>query len=292
MRRFCMSQAVIKVKPEDLSRVEKLVLENRHAGSLKTRSEYEAFRIRLDGDFIIGYTSGKIVCSGFHAEAMIQTIVRNLTEDLHKTGFVIGSDEAGKGEWLGPLVIAAVAATEDQSRTLRSLGVMDSKDVPINRLRKIAGQIELECADKKILLIPPETFNTRLKELHDEGKNLNDLLAWGHAKVISELYDGLPSKDSIRVVIDEFAKIKAEQRLARVIPLERVELVQRPRAEDEIAVAAASILAREAREQWIDQFSSRWKLDLRELNIPEAFAHADKASFSKIEYLEKLAHRK
>jgi ribonuclease HIII len=287
-----VSRAVIKVKPEEIQRIEKLILENKHAHSLKTGSEYESFRIGFEGDSIVGYTSGKVVCSGSHAEAIVQAVVRNLIEGIRKAGFVIGSDEAGKGEWLGPLVIAAVAATEDQSRTLQSLGVMDSKEIPINRLSQIVGQIELECTDKKTLLIPPETFNTRLKELHDEGKNLNDLLAWGHAKVISELYNGLPSTESIRVVIDEFARAKTEYRLARVIPLEKIDLVQRPRAEDEIAVAAASILAREAREQWIDHFSSRHKLDLRELSIPEALARADKASFSKIQYLEKMARQK
>jgi ribonuclease HIII len=287
-----VSRAVIKVKPEEIQRIEKLILENKHAHSLKTGSEYESFRIGFEGDSIVGYTSGKVVCSGSHAEAIVQAVVRNLTEGIRKAGFVIGSDEAGKGEWLGPLVIAAVAATEDQSRTLQSLGVMDSKEIPINRLSQIVGQIELECTDKKILLIPPETFNTRLKELHDEGKNLNDLLAWAHAKVISEIYNELPSTDSIRVVIDEFARAKTEYRLSRVIPLEKISLVQRPRAEDEIAVAAASILAREAREQWIDQFSSRHKLDIRELSIPEALARTDKASFSKIQYLEKMARRK
>jgi len=287
-----VSQAVIKVKPKDLPSVESFILASRHASSLKIGSEYEAFRIRFEGDSIVGYTSGKIVCSGSHAEAIAQAAVRNLTEEKIGKGLVIGSDEAGKGEWLGPLVVAAVATTESQSRTLQSLGVMDSKDVPLNRLSKIAHQIELECSDKKILIIPPETFNIRLKELHDEGKNLNDLLAWGHAKVISEIYNGITSAAAIRVVIDEFARVKTQQRLSRVIPLKKIELVQRPRAEDEIAVAAASILAREAREQWIDQFSSRLKLDLRELSIPEAFARADKASFSKTQYLEKMSKRK
>ena len=287
-----MSQSVIKVKPEDLPRVEKLILASRHASSLKTGSEYEAFRIRFEGDSIVGYTSGKIVCSGTHAESIVQTSVRNLTEGKLSKVLVIGSDEAGKGEWLGPLVVAAVAATEDQSRTLQSLGVMDSKDVPISRLSKLAAQIELECTDKKVLLIPPETFNIRLKELHDEGKNLNDLLAWGHSKVISEIYNGVAVVDDVRIVIDEFARNKTQQRLSRVIPLEKIELVQRPRAEDEIAVAAASILAREAREQWIDQFSTRLNLDIRELNVLEALARSDRGSFAKLQYLEKLSRRK
>lgn len=287
-----MSQEVVKVKPKDLPSIERFILANKHASSLKIGSEYEVFRIRFEGDSIVGYTSGKIVCSGPHAEAIIQAAVRNLTDERVENELVIGSDEAGKGEWLGPLVIAAVATTQVQARTLQSLGVMDSKDVPLNRLSKIAHQIELESTDRKVLLIPPETFNIRLQELHDEGKNLNDLLAWGHAKVISEVYNGITSTDSIRVVIDEFARTKTQQRLSRVIPLKKIELVQRPRAEDEIAVAAASILAREAREQWIDQFSVRQKIDLRELSIPEAAARSDKASFSKTQYLEKMSRRK
>jgi ribonuclease HIII len=287
-----VSQSVIKVKPEDLHRVEKLILASKHASSLKIGSEYEVFRIRIEGESIVGYTSGKIVCSGTHAEAVVQTSVRNLNKGKMSKVLVIGSDEAGKGEWLGPLVVAAVAATDTQSRTLQSLGVMDSKQVPINRLSNLAAQIELECTDKKVLLIPPETFNIRLKELHDENKNLNDLLAWGHAKVISEIYNETTPADSIRVVIDEFARGKTQQRLSRVIPLDKIELVQRPRAEDEIAVAAASILAREAREQWIDNFSSRMKLDLRELSIHDAFARSDRATFSKVQYLEKMASHK
>ncbi|MDH4213349.1 MAG: hypothetical protein OEV85_05475, partial [Candidatus Thorarchaeota archaeon] len=206
-----MSQAVVKVTPKDLPRIESFILKNRQASPLKVRSEYEAFRIRFEGDSIVGYTSGKIVCSGSHAEAIVQAAVRNLVEGIKRKELVIGSDEAGKGEWLGPLVVAAVATTENQSRTLQSLGVMDSKDVPLSRLSKIAHQIELECTDKKVLLIPPETFNVRFQELHDEGKNLNDLLAWGHAKVISEIYNGITSADTVRVVIDEFARAKTQQ---------------------------------------------------------------------------------
>ena len=284
-----MNQAIVKVKVEDLQRVEKLILASRHTNSLKVSSEYEAFRIRCDGETIVGYTSGKIVCSGPHAEAVLQTAVRGLAESDKRERFVIGSDEAGKGEWLGPLVIAAVAATESQSRELQSLGVMDSKQVPLHRLGKLAVEIESGCAGKSVLLISPETFNKRLQELHDEGKNLNDLLAWGHAKVISDVYSSFSSTDTIRIVVDEFSRVKTQQRLSRVIPIEKVNLVQRPRAEDEIAVAAASILAREAREQWIDQSSSRMKLDLRELSVPDALARSDRAYFSKIRYLEKLS---
>ncbi|MFW9961842.1 MAG: hypothetical protein ACFFDV_12555 [Candidatus Thorarchaeota archaeon] len=284
-----MSQAVVKVKPKDLASIERYILASKHASSLKIGSEYEAFRIRFDRESIVGYTSGKIVCSGSHSEAIVQEAIRNLSEGMTEDRLVIGSDEAGKGEWLGPLVIAAVATTQEQARTLQSVGVMDSKDVPLNRLSKLALQIKKESKYREVLLITPETFNVRLQELHDEGKNLNDLLAWGHAKVISEIYNRLPLTGAIRVVIDEFARVKTQERLSRVIPLKKIELVQRPRAEDEIAVAAASIMARDAREDWIDSCSKRIGIDLRELSALEANDRSDKGIYSKLQYLRKRA---
>jgi ribonuclease HIII len=284
--------AVIKVKAEDLKRVEKLILESKHASSDITKGEYEAFRIRFAEESVIAYTSGKIVSNGPRAEAIVQTAILSLTPDSTEPGLVIGSDEAGKGEWLGPMVVAAVALTPNQSRLLQSLGVMDSKEVPIERLGELTNEIESTCSSRSVLLISPQTFNERFEELHKEGKNLNDLLAWGHSKVIAEVYNDITSNTPIRVVIDEFARKKTEQRLSRVVPLEEIELIQRPRAEDEIAVAAASILAREAREVWIDRFSDKVDVDLRNLSVPEAYKRNDKLTFSKLQYLKKMAERK
>jgi len=284
--------AVIKVKAEDLKRIKELILESKHAYLDITMGEYEAFRIQFAEEAVIAYTSGKIVCNGPRAEAGVQIAVLSLTPDSANTGLVIGSDEAGKGEWLGPMVAAAVALTPNQSRLLQSLGVMDSKEVPVERLGELANEIESTCSSRSVLLISPQTFNERFEELHKEGKNLNDLLAWGHSKVIADVYNDVTSNTRIRVVVDEFARKKTELRLSRVVPLEEIELIQRPRAEDEIAVAAASILAREAREVWIDRFSDQVDVDLRDLSVPEAYNRSDRRTFSKIQYLKKMAERK
>ncbi len=287
-----MKPAVIKVKAEELKRIKELILESKHAYSDITKGEYEAFRIKVAEESVIAYTSGKIVCNGPRAEAGVQTAVLSLAPDSPEPGIVIGSDEAGKGEWLGPMVVAAVALTPSQSRMLQSLGVMDSKEVPIERLGNLTNEIESTCSSRSVLLISPQTFNERFEELHKEGRNLNDLLAWGHSKVIAEVYNDITSSTPIRVVVDEFARKKTEQRLSRVVPLEEIELIQRPRAEDEIAVAAASILAREAREAWIDRFSDKVDVDLRDLSVPEAYKRDDKGNFSKLQYLKKMAERK
>ena len=286
-----MKPAVIKVKVADLQEIEHHILKSQHASSDIPKGEYERFRVIFAGESIVAYTSGKIVSSGPHAEAAVQTAILSLAPKSSQVDLTIGSDEAGKGEWLGPMVIAAVALTPPQSRLLQSLGVMDSKEVPLERLTELVNEIESNCSSKNVLVISPKTFNERFEELKGEGKNLNDLLAWGHSKVISEVYNEITSDTPIRVVIDEFARAKTEYRLSRVIPLEEIELVQRPRAEDEIAVAAASILARESRETWIDRFSDKEGIDLRDLSIPEAYKREDKNTFAKIQYLTKMAER-
>ena len=284
--------AVIKVKVSDLNQIERHILKSEHASSDKIKSEFESFRIRFSSETIVAYTSGKIVSSGPHSEAAVQSAVVALSPESTQVDMTVGSDEAGKGEWLGPMVIAAVALTPKQSRILQSLGVMDSKEVPLERLTELASEIESSCSSKRVLLISPTTFNKRFEELKEEGKNLNDLMAWGHSKVISEVYGEITSDTPIRVVVDEFAREKTEYRLSRVIPLEEIELIQRPRAEDEIAVAAASILARESRETWIDRYSDKEGIDLRDLSIPEAYKREDKETFSKLQYLTKMAERK
>jgi len=284
--------AVIKVKTTDLKEIENHILKSEHASSINSKGEYEIFRILFAGEAIVAYTSGKIVSSGPRAEAAVQSAILSLSPELSQVNMTIGSDEAGKGEWLGPMVIAAVALTPKQSRMLQSLGVMDSKEIPLERLTELAKEIESNCTGKNVLLISPKTFNERFEELKEEGKTLNDLMAWGHSKVISEVYNSITSDTPIRVVVDEFARAKTESRLSRVIPLNEIELIQRPRAEDEIAVAAASILARDSREIWIDRYSEKEGIDLRDLSIFEAFNREDKETFSKIQYLTKMVERK
>ena len=287
-----MKPAVIKAKVSDLKAIESHILKSEHASSAKTKGEFVKFRVDLAGETIVAYTSGKIVSSGPRAEAAVQTAILSLAPETSQVDMTIGSDEAGKGEWLGPLVIAAVALTPKQSRLLQSRGVMDSKEVSLERLSELAAEIESTCTSRNVLLVSPKTFNERFEELKKEGKNLNDLIAWGHSKVIAEVYNEITSNTPIRVVIDEFARVKTEYRLSRVIPLEEIELIQRHHAEDEIAVAAASILARESRETWIDRFSDKEGIDIRDLSIPEAYKRKDRETFSKIQYLTKMAESK
>ena len=283
-----VSPAVVKVKPEELEMLKEILLDNRYATPAQTTNKHEIFRIHYSGESIVAYTSGKVVSSGHKAEAAVRNAIMGLVES---TGhLVIGSDETGKGEWLGPLVVAAIALTPRQSAELQASGVMDSKKMPLTKMKSLSQEIVSNCRAHRTVMIPPATFNKRLTEMRKEGKNLNDLLAWAHSTAISDVLKSLKKneKEGLRIVIDEFARKKTNDRLGRVIKSGSIEVVQRPHAEDEIAVAAASIVAREAREEWIDKTSHKVGIDLRELSVVDVSKRDDRDSLSKREYVSKM----
>jgi ribonuclease HIII len=280
-----LKPTVVKINPEQLQELHQLLLDSKDSSDLTTTNEYEYFRVMFAGEAIIGYTSGKVVSNGPYSAAAVQKAILEMS--TIGIQIVIGSDEAGKGEWLGPMTAAAVALTPSQSAMLQSLGVMDSKSMSVVRISELAKIVQQNALSVQSLVISPEKFNTQIEEFRNEGKNLNDMLAWAHARVISEVYEVVKKREeSIKIVVDQFARMKTEQRLSRKIDLHKVELVQRPKAEDEIAVAAASIVAREAREDWLDRASSRLGIDLRELTIQDANNHADKVGFAKTSYID------
>jgi len=211
------------------------------------------------------------------------------TEILEKYSAIIGSDEAGKGEWLGPLVIAAVATTPEQSSYLVSQGVMDSKELKVETIMRLADIIKKKSLSHYVVTITPQRFNKFLQEVKEEGKSLNDILAWGHAKAISQVYEELKEKGlqgKFKVFIDEFDQLKTEKRLKRVLELSMLDVEQKPKAEEETAVAAASILARAARELWIDEESKRLNLNLRGISAKEALACNNVDYFAKTSFLQ------
>jgi ribonuclease HIII len=147
----------------------------------------------------------------------------------------IGTDESGKGDYFGPLIIAGFFLPEDQADVLRELGVKDSKRTSDNRCLEIAEVLKAGYKHA-VIAIGPEKYN----ELYDKLRNLNRLLAWGHARAIENILEVV---DCVQAVTDQFGD-KAWVLNALMKKGRTIELVQHPRAEEDPAVAAASILAR------------------------------------------------
>ena len=148
---------------------------------------------------------------------------------------IIGVDEAGKGDFLGPLVIAGFLCSESDFDRLTELGVRDSKAIAEKKLLGISNRLRA-LFPNFILIVSPEKYNAQYKEI----KNLNRLLAECHADVIAEL---VSSHQADRALIDKFGKTELVERALAKRKV-NIELIQEEKGERHLPVAAASILAR------------------------------------------------
>src|SRR5205807_4524632 len=159
-----------------------------------------------------------------------------------------GVDGSGKGDFFGPLVVAGVYVDHGIARKLLDAGVQDSKRIGSDaRIRELAQLIRKTASGLiETVLIGPQKYN----ELYEKFGNLNKLLGWGHARVIENLL--AKKTDCPGALHDQFADARVvEQSLLR--HARKINIEQRPRAESDIAVAAASILAREAFINWLER---------------------------------------
>jgi ribonuclease HIII len=179
-----------------------------------------------------------------------------------------GIDESGKGDFFGPLVVAGVYVDRGIARKLIDAGVQDSKRIGSDaRIRTLAETIRKSTAGLiETVLIGPERYN----ELYQKFGNLNKLLGWGHARVIENLL--AKKSDCPRALLDQFADARViEQSLLR--HGRKIDIEQRTKAESDIAVAAASILAREAFINWLERKGKELGLRLERgvsANVKEA----------------------
>ncbi len=163
----------------------------------------------------------------------------------------IGTDESGKGDYFGPLVVAAAHVDDALEAHLRALGVRDCKRLSDGRVIELAKGIRESCK-WQVVRINPEKYNA----LHAKFGNLNELLAWAHARAIENL---LAKVDCDLVISDQFGD-EAYLRKRLMKKGARVELVQMPRAESDMAVAAASVLARAEFLASLDWMTKAWGL--------------------------------
>ena len=165
----------------------------------------------------------------------------------------IGVDEAGKGDVFGPLCIAALYADKAGIETLIEWAVRDSKTmgdpVILARAKKIRSHFPYS-----LIVLFPSKYN----ELYEKFQNLNRLLAWGHATAIDELVKKTGCRE---VIIDQFAK---EDVVISAISQKKIEvnLTQRFKGEEDVVVAASSILARAAFVEGIEKLGEKHNIKL------------------------------
>jgi ribonuclease HIII len=228
-------------------------------------NQYELLRVKDEHIFFVVYTTGKMVFQ--ESEAMDEFLDRIL---VRAESVVLGTDEAGKGEWYGPLVVAGVVLTPEHTLQVRKMGVGDSKDVSRPRLYEIGNFLRSAGIEKEVRVLSPDTYNDLYEQFKKEDKTLNDLLAWAHTSCISDILARLqPTR--ITVVVDEFDARKVSKRLHA--EKFNIQLIQKTKGESEPAVAAASILAKVIFEEKVDQLNEKYGINLRGTppgNVPKA----------------------
>ncbi len=169
-----------------------------------------------------------------------------------------GVDESGKGDFFGPLVIAGVYVDRGIARKLLDAGVQDSKRIGSDARIRALGQTIRKTAGglTETVLIGPAKYN----ELYEQFGNLNSLLGWGHARVIENLLAKKPNCP--RALSDQFADARVIER-SILRHGRKIDIEQRTKAESDIAVAAASILARDGFINWLDRHGKTFGLRLQ-----------------------------
>lgn len=190
---------------------------------------------------------------GINAQESEKLVNENTLSDLNIPVCHIGSDESGKGDFFGPLVVAAVMVDDKSTKILTESGIKDCKKVDDKNISKLAAVIKNNC-EFSVITINPLKYN----ELYNKMNNLNQLLAWGHARAIENI---LEKKECTYALSDKFGDEKLIKN-ALMKKGKNIHLEQRCKAESDIAVAAASIIAREQFLKGMFEISSRYGLQI------------------------------
>ena len=227
--------------------------------------EYTIFAAKKGKLSVSVYEKGpKALIQGKDTEDFIRFTLEPLVTGVAKLGYEeetddtgqylphFGIDESGKGDFFGPLVIAGVYTDAEITRSLIKAGIMDSKKITTPAaIRKLAAIIKATPGIAfDVIALRPEKYN----ELYASFKNLNRMLAWGHATVIEELAKMKP--DCPRALSDQFARADVLQSALKKKDI-TLKLDQRTKGESDTAVAAASILARERFIDWMDAATAK-----------------------------------
>lgn len=241
--------------PEQAEKLRQILLAEGYKFEPKPYTLYYAAKDKLN---VAVYEKGpKVVLQGkgtqdfvtFRLEPEILGEAKIGYEDVHNPEMFaphFGVDESGKGDFFGPLVIAGCYTDRGITKKLMDAGIQDSKKIGSDkRIRDLAEIIKrTQGAVHSVVAIGPEKYN----QLYAKFGNLNRLLAWGHARVIENLLEIRP--DCPRALSDQFANPALIKR-ALLEKGRAIQLDQRTKAESDVAVAAASILAREAFIDWL-----------------------------------------
>jgi ribonuclease HIII len=216
---------------------------------------YARFAAEKDKTNLVFYKSGKLVIQGKGTQEFIEFVLEPEILKAARLGYEavldpdillprLGVDESGKGDFFGPLCIAGAYVNEEVVNAWKDSGIRDSKKISGDKRIKELAELIRNTPGCVTTVVP--IGNEAYNRLYAKMKSVNALLAWGHARVIENLMGQRYRMTSppVRAISDQFAANKQTVAKALMTLGREIELVQKHRAEADLAVAAASILAR------------------------------------------------
>jgi ribonuclease HIII len=216
---------------------------------------YARFAGEKEKTNVVFYDSGKLVVQGKGTQEFVEFVLEPEVLQEARLGYEtvlnpelldarLGVDESGKGDFFGPLCIAGAYVNETVVKTWKDVGIKDSKNISSDKRMKELAEIITNTPGCITSVVP--IGNEAYNRLYLTMKSVNTLLAWGHARVIENLMGQRHRMNPppVRAISDQFAYSKDTVAKALMSLGREIELVQRHRAEEDLAVAAASILAR------------------------------------------------
>jgi ribonuclease HIII len=217
---------------------------------------YARFAFESDKANVVFYESGKLVVQGKGTQEFIEFLLEPEILKQARLGYEtvlnpelllprIGVDESGKGDFFGPLSVAGVYINENVVKAWQNVGIRDSKNISSDK--KIAELAEKIRKTPGCVADTVTIGNEAYNRLYTRMKSVNAILAWGHARVIENLMGRRQEMNPapVKAISDQFASSKDVVAKALMSLGREIELVQRHKAEADLAVAAASILARD-----------------------------------------------
>jgi ribonuclease HIII len=231
---------------------------------------YARFAGKSESANVVFYESGKLVIQGKGTEDFVRFFLEpdvlkeaklGYDEVLNPKAFEphIGVDESGKGDYFGPLVVCAVFATKEAFPKFKEMKVRDSKKITSEKVAiDLAKEIRSmrECA-VEVILIGNEAYN----RLQAKFRNINDLLGWGHARAIENALTKIDPQKTGKICLRALSDQFGNERIIKRALMERgktIILEQRHRAEEDLAVAAASIVARAEFVLGLHKMGKKW----------------------------------
>lgn len=271
-----MSQNVLLLSDEVMEKMKQY-----YHKSLTPPPQGAVFRAKTSYVVITAYKSGKVLFQGKNANEEMDkwsdqssfvgsnnpkpnkssTNTMYTPSDTLFLSSHIGSDEAGTGDYFGPITVASAFISSSQISLLKEIGVKDSKNLTDEKIIQLAKAMVQMRIPYSLLVLHNQKYNSLQKKGWSQGK----MKAMLHHHAIRNLLAKIGNSHYEGILIDQFCEPNVYK---KHIASEQGELPNKTyfmtKAESySIAVAAASIIARASFVKEMDKLSEQVGIELR-----------------------------